>query len=186
MEKNFRSRKKCLKIVLYGPESTGKTTLAKSLAKYYNTVWVPEFAREYLQKKWDKKKEVCSMKDLSIIIKKQLKNQKGKEEKATQLIFCDTNFLVTKVWAKTHYDGYCPPEIKDLIQKESYDLYLLTAIDIPWKKDDLRDRPYQREEMFFAFEEELKKYNFPYLYLNGDFEKRMNTAINYLNKLLKK
>ena len=186
MEKYFRNKRKCLRIVLYGPESTGKTTLAESLAKYYKTIWVPEWARAYLQKKWDKKKETCSMKDLSVIIKKQIKSQKKNEKKANELMFCDTNFLVTKVWAKTHYDGYCPPEVNDLIKKEIYDLYLLTAIDIPWIKDDLRDSPHRRKEMFFAFEEELKKYNFPYIYLNGDFEKRMKTTINYLSKLLEK
>ena len=53
-----------IKIVLFGPESTGKTTLAKQLAKHYNTVWVPEYAREYLQKKWDDTKEICTLDDL--------------------------------------------------------------------------------------------------------------------------
>ena len=69
MEKN-NSKKSgdCLKIVLFGPESTGKTTLAKELASYYKTNWVPEFARDYLQRKWDQKKEVCSLEDLPIIV----------------------------------------------------------------------------------------------------------------------
>ena len=63
----------CLKIVLYGPESSGKTTLAKTLAAIYNTSWVSEYARNYLQEKWDKKKEVCNLNDLSLIVRGQIK-----------------------------------------------------------------------------------------------------------------
>ena len=65
MEKSIQQRaSNCLRIVLYGPESTGKTTLAKALAEHYQTTWVPEFARTYLQEKWDQKKEVCNLEDL--------------------------------------------------------------------------------------------------------------------------
>ena len=73
MEKNIQQRAtNCLRIVLYGPESTGKTTLAKGLAEIYQTTWVPEFARMYLQEKWDHKKEVCDLNDLRIIAKGQI------------------------------------------------------------------------------------------------------------------
>ena len=54
----------CIKIVLFGPESTGKSTLAQELAKHYNTNFVKEFARNYLQEKWDNHKKVCALEDL--------------------------------------------------------------------------------------------------------------------------
>ena len=68
MEENLQQQNSdCIRIVIYGPESTGKTTLAKALAEIYQTTWVPEFAREYLQNKWDSTKEVCSLEDLIMI-----------------------------------------------------------------------------------------------------------------------
>ena len=76
MEKNIHQQKSdCLRIVLYGPESTGKTTLARSLAEHYKTEWVPEFARNYLQRKWDKKQQVCTLNDLFSIAKGQIKQE---------------------------------------------------------------------------------------------------------------
>ena len=73
MEKNLKQQQSdCLRIVLFGPESTGKTTLAKALATYYDSSYVPEFARDYLQKKWDTTQEVCTLEDLLVIVKGQL------------------------------------------------------------------------------------------------------------------
>ena len=73
MEKDLQGKNSCLKIVLFGPECTGKTTLAKSLASHYNTQWVPEFAREYLQKKWNKHQKICQIEDLPVIVSGQLR-----------------------------------------------------------------------------------------------------------------
>ena len=106
----------CLKIVLYGPESSGKTTLAKTLAAIYNTSWVSEYARNYLQEKWDKKKEVCNLNDLSLIVRGQIKLENEAIRSAKKFVFCDTNILVTKIWAETHFDGYCPPEIENILR----------------------------------------------------------------------
>ena len=73
MEKNIEQQKStCLRVVLFGPESTGKTTMVKALAEFYETTWVPEFARDYLQKKWDKGKSICTLKDLLVIAEGQM------------------------------------------------------------------------------------------------------------------
>lgn len=174
-----------IKVVLYGPESTGKTTLAKQLAEHYNTHWVPEFMREYLQKKWDNEKKLVEKEDLIPIAKGQLKWEKEASQQVENLLICDTNLLELKVYSEYYYDGFCPPEIKNEATKDNYSIYLLTYIDTPWEADDLRDRPENREEMFRIFEAELKKQGFPYKILKGNENERFNKAVEIIDALLK-
>ena len=183
MVKNILQKKTdCLKIVLYGPESSGKTTLAKTLAAIYNTSWVSEYARNYLQEKWDKKKEICNLNDLSLIVRGQIKLENEAIRSANKFVFCDTNILVTKIWAETHFDGYCPPEIEKYSKIFQYDYYFLTNIDVPWVKDDLRDRPDNREEMFNYFKKQLDINEIQYSVVSGDRKERLKKAILILKK----
>lgn len=184
METRPQTSSRCLRVVLYGPESTGKTTLAKALANHYQTSWVPEFARSYLQEKWDKQQAVCTLADLPIIAQGQLAAENTAIAQANRLIFCDTNILVTKVWSETHFEGYCAPELNTILAQTHYDLYLLTSIDVPWEKDDLRDRPNDREQMFIYFKQQLEAYNFPFLVLEGSLEERIQKAVNTIDQLL--
>ena len=187
METNLQQQKSdCLRIVLYGPESSGKTTIAKALAKQFQTTWVPEFARNYLQEKWDQKKEVCSLEDLIIIAKGQINQENNLIEDANKFLFCDTNVLTTKAWSETHFNGYCAPEIQYWVDTFKYDHYFLTDIDVPWEADDLRDRPNNRKEMFNAFKQALVKYNKPYILVSGSVNNRIKTATKKIDKLLKK
>ena len=83
MEKNLKQQpSNCIKIVLFGPESTGKTTLSGQLARHYNSVWVPEYAREFLQNKWNDERKTCEPKDLLPIAKgqMQLENKLSKKQ----------------------------------------------------------------------------------------------------------
>lgn len=175
-----------IKVVLYGPESTGKTTLAKQLAEHYNTLWVPEFMREYLQKKWDSEKKLVAKEDLVPIAKGQLKLEKQASQQIENLLICDTNLLELKVYSEYYYDGFCPSEIKKEATKNNYSIYLLTYIDTPWESDDLRDRPENREEMFCIFEAELKMQGFPYVILKGNEKERFENAVEIIDALLKK
>lgn len=175
-----------IKVVLYGPESTGKTTLAKQLAKHYNTLWVPEFMREYLQKKWNSKKELVSKEDLIPIAKGQLKIENEISQHIENLLICDTNLLELKVYSEYYYDGFCPLEIKNEATQDNYSIYLLTYVDTPWEQDILRDRPNNRKEMFRIFEAELKKQNFPYQVLKGKEKERFENAVRIIDALLKK
>ena len=92
MEKTFeQTTASCLKVVLFGPESTGKTTLSRALAAYYKTVFVPEYAREFLQDKWDREQEICTKNDLIPIAKGQMKLENELAQKANKVLICDTN-----------------------------------------------------------------------------------------------
>ena len=186
METNLHQQKSdCLRIVLYGPESSGKTTLAKALAKEFETTWVPEFARNYLQEKWDQKKEVCSLEDLIIIAKGQINQENNLIEDANEFLFCDTNVLITKAWSETHFNGYCAPEIQYWVDTFKYDHYFLTDIDVPWQADDLRDSPNSRKQMFDYFENLLKNKKASYTLLKGNLNLRLGKAKKTLETLKK-
>ena len=174
----------CLKIVLFGPESSGKTTLAKKLSEYYQGTWVPEFAREYLQQKWDAEQKICEPQDILPIAIGQMKLENAAVHSEKKVVFCDTDLLETKVYSEAYYDGWCDDEVGKAALKNTYDLYLLTYIDTPWQADDLRDRPDQREEMFAYFKQALIKHGRPYLLVKGSLEDRMQLITNHLNSLL--
>ncbi|AKA34759.1 MAG: nicotinate-nucleotide adenylyltransferase [Muricauda sp.] len=185
MEEKFAQQPSDLvKVVLFGPESTGKTTLAKQLAAHYNTVWVPEYAREYLQEKWDREQKTCEPKDLLPIAEGQMASENALAKEANRLLVCDTDLLETKVYSEAYYLGYCDPELEKYALANQYDLYLLTYIDTPWVKDDLRDKPDERERMFACFKDALVKYGRNFVILKGDKETRLSTAINHIDKLL--
>ncbi len=173
----------CIKVVLFGPESTGKTTLAKALAEYYDTVWVEEFAREYLEKKWHSTAEICAREDIYPIAVGQMKLENEAAQKGTKFLFCDTTLLSTQVYAETYFDGWCDGRVKEANKKNQYDIYFLTDIDVPWEKDLLRDRPNQRQEMFDAFLIALNQRNLTYTLLHGTHEERMKLAITTIETL---
>ncbi|MEM0517941.1 MULTISPECIES: ATP-binding protein [Aequorivita] len=173
-----------IKVVLYGPESTGKTTLSKQLAAHYDTQWVPEYMRQFLEEKWNLKEELISINDLIPIAEGQLKLEKAAAKQADKLLICDTNLLELKVYSEYYYNDYCPEVIKSEATKNNYSIYLLTYIDIPWEPDILRDKPNNREEMFHIFEAELKKQGFPYKILKGNKNERFNKAVEIINALL--
>lgn len=173
-----------IKVVLFGPESTGKTTLSRHLAHHYNTVWVREYAREYLQDKWNNERKTCENSDLIPIAIGQMKLENELAKKADRVLICDTDLLETKVYSEEFYGGFVNPDLEEAATTNQYDLYLLTYIDTPWDADDLRDRPEQRLEMFNAFENALKKYNRPYILLKGDKKTRLDKAIKAIDKIL--
>ena len=171
-------------MVLFGPESTGKTTLSRNLAEHYGTSWVPEYARDYLQNKWDQEGKACEPHDLIAIAEGQIKLENEASQKAEKILFCDTDLLETKVYSEVYYDGWCDPLLEKYALINQYHLYLLTYIDTPWEPDDLRDRPEQREEMFASFKNALDKYNRPYVIMKGTQAERIATAVEHINKLI--
>jgi len=172
-----------IKVSMYGPESTGKTTLAKQLAEHFNTKWVPEFARDYLQEKWNNSKQICEELDLLPIAIGQIKLENQALLNANKVLFCDTNLLVTKVFSDVYYNN-CSKELKEAAYKHSYDLVFLTDIDVPWKKDDLRDSPKNRQQVFNVFEQNLIDSNLPYLKISGSIEERFDFSKNIIQELI--
>lgn len=171
-----------IKIVLFGPESTGKTTLAMQLAEYFETAWVPEFARDYLQEKWDSTSQICDVNDMLPIACGQTKLENDALSAANKFLFCDTNLLVTKIFSEVYYN-YCDPILDKAANEHEYDLFFLTDIDVPWEKDDLRDKPDERESVFAVFKQTLLDNNKPFITLSGDKDLRLSKAISIINDL---
>ncbi|WP_405575122.1 AAA family ATPase [Winogradskyella sp. Asnod2-B02-A] len=185
MEKELKQQpSNCIKVVLFGPESTGKTTLCRQLARHYHSVWVPEYSREYLQDKWNNEHKTCELKDLLPIAIGQMKLENELAQKTHSVLICDTDLLETKVYSEVYYKGTCDPILETHALKNSYDLYFLTYIDTPWEADDLRDKPNEREQMFKAFENALEINKRPYILLRGNKKERLELAIKHIDKLL--
>ena len=185
MEENLKQLPtEIIKIALYGPESTGKTTLSKQLAAEFNTICIAEFARDYLQEKWNTTKQICEPNDLLPIAIGQTKLENEALSKANQILFCDTNVLVTKVFSEIYYNK-CDFNIEKAAKKHKYDLFFLTDVDVPWEKDDLRDTPEEREKTLLIFEKELIEYHKPYIKLSGNEEERLAKATKIVIDLIK-
>ncbi|MFZ5972384.1 MAG: AAA family ATPase [Bacteroidota bacterium] len=162
-----------LKVCVLGPECTGKTELSQQLAAHYQTAWVAEYARAYL----DKLGRPYAQSDLLKIAHGQLRLEQEWARDANRLLICDTNLIVIKVWSEFKY-GNCDKEILDLIQASKYDLYLLTYIDIPWQHDPLREHPHKRETLFEIYLNEMKRQSTPFVEIKGTREARLQLAIN--------
>lgn len=175
-----------LKVVLFGPESTGKTTLAKQLAEHFQTTWAPEYMRQFLEEKWDNEERTITKNDLIPIAKGQILAEKVAAKKATKIFFCDTDLLQLKVYSEYYYHDFCEPEITIAALQEKPVLYLLTEIDVPWEPDFLRDRPNDRQNMFRIFEDELKLHKLPYKIVSGPEYERLKTAIHAIEKMVPK
>lgn len=183
MEKNLRQQKTAIiKIALFGPESTGKTTLAKQLAEYYETEWVPEFARDYLQEKWEENQHICVADDMLPIAYGQVALENEKLASAKKYLFSDTNLMVTKVFSEMYY-GFCDPLLNEAALEHEYDLFFLTDIDVPWEKDDIRDTADGRETVFSVFKQSLIDAKKPFITLSGDKESRLAKAVVIVDNL---
>lgn len=168
-----------LRIAIVGPECTGKTVLAEALAEHYNTEWVREYARGYL----DKLAIAYVEEDLLRIAKGQMLIEDEFFRDANKLLICDTNLLVIKVWSEFKYQ-HCNAWILEEIAKRKYDLHLLTYIDVPWQADPQREHPQEREKLYSIYKKELEQLQAPFLEIKGTMDERKNMAIHALDKLI--
>ncbi len=168
-----------LRIVLTGPESTGKTTLARRLAEHFRTVWVQEYAREYLQER----PGPYSLEDLEIIARTQRARQEGAARRANRLLFCDTDLLVIKIWAEYRF-GTSPEWVEKRLRTHPPDLFLLCQPDLPWEPDPLRENPHDRPELFQRYHRTLLHLGTPFEIVHGEGEERLARAIRCVKSRL--
>lgn len=170
-----------IKIAVVGAESTGKTTLCQSLAAHFEAALVPEYARLYFQKANIHNYQI---KDLELIAQKQFNLENEIVNKTNALVFCDTNIHTIKIWAELEFN-FCPHIILNLMQQCKYDFFLITANDLPWQKDDLRQNKFSRDLIFQMNLSEVKKTNTAFKVIEGTNAIRLNAAINAIKEHFK-
>lgn len=182
------------KVAILGAESTGKTTLCRDLAAYFNCPWVPEYMRLYLQNKWDNSQQTCTWEDLLPIAQGQIElenklalqsdqsDKSNQSKNTTHYLFCDTSLFELMIYANWYY-GDCPNVLTQAALAHHYDLILLTEVDIPWIADDLRDSPNDRTAISTRFKNELNYYNKTFRTIGGDRQQRVLQVVDWLTAL---
>jgi len=191
-----------IKISVIGPESTGKSTLCERLATHYNTMWCPEYAREYLQIHGTK----YNYEDLLVIAKGQvaveekyintisMRSATDNEESAhhstftaphSQLLFVDTDMSVMKVWCEFVF-GKCHRFILNQMAERKYDLFLLCNVDLPWIKDELREYPgiEIREKIYKMYKDIMINQPVPWIDISGEYDVRLKKAIDATEQII--
>ncbi len=168
------------RVAITGPESTGKSELAAWLANAYKTLWVPEYAREYLEKNGPD----YMLEDVETIARGQLKRENAAVENAREVLFCDTDMLVTKIWCEVVF-GTCPEWIEQQFHLHRYDLYLLCYPDIPWEPDPLRENPDDRGKLFTLYRQTLEENSLPFRVIKGLGDIRFENARTFVDEILK-
>ena len=164
------------KVCFYGPESTGKTTMAKRLAEVYQTEFVPEVSREMIAS------NNFTEEDIIRIGHAQTQRVLEKVKTANKILFCDTDLITTQIYSQT-YLHRVPGILYELERRIKYDRYFLFDIDLPWVDDGLRDLGNQRNEMYDVFKNELVKRKIPFIDVRGNHEEREEIIKKELNRL---
>jgi len=179
------------KIVIIGPESTGKSTLCEGLAAHYDTEWVQEYARGYMMAHGT----AYGYDDLSTIARGQLaleaaavaalgEREAGTAPTGDRVLFIDTDLYVMKVWSEYVF-GRCETWILKEIAARQYDGYLLCRTDLPWVKDELREYPdlATRERLYHIYKDILVNQNVPWVEIGGSADGRLKNAIEAVERL---
>jgi NadR type nicotinamide-nucleotide adenylyltransferase len=164
------------KIAIIGAESTGKTWLCETLAKHYQTVWVPEYARDYFN---DSDIYNYTLEDLVTIAKKQILLEEELIQTAQQYLFCDTTLITLKIWAELEFQT-TPKFISEQLLRIKYDHYFITNNDVPWTTDEQRQNKHSRDLLFKMNLEEVQKTGIPYTIITGIWDERLEMAIRTL------
>ena len=174
------------KIVIIGPESTGKSTLCAQLAAHYRTEWVREYAREYLEQHGTDYR----FEDLYTIAAGQMVREEKTfsslaTNKKSKVVFIDTDLYVIKIWSEFVFNKI-DNRILNAINIRKYDLYFLCDTDLPWVEDRLREYPDPavRKKLFKHYKEEMTEQSTPWVVISGNYEERLAAAILACDGLL--
>lgn len=171
------------RVAIVGAESTGKTTLAERLAAHFDTVWVPEYGREYADKKVASEGADSPWRTEEFVhiahVQREWEDEAAR--RSGPVLICDTDALATGVWHELYVGSRCP-EVEGLVGRHS--LYLFTQPDVPWVDDGTRDRPGQREWMTERFRERLAATGTPTVELAGEWAEREAAAVAAIAQLL--
>lgn len=165
------------KVCLFGPESVGKTTLARQLALTYQTVFVPEVARDLLTD------NAFTRADIIRIGRAQTEAVLAAERQANRILFCDTDLITTQIYSDI-YLHEVPPVLYELERKIAYNAYALLNTDVPWVADGLRDLGHRRDEMMIRFRHELDRRQIRYTLVSGSYTERLSNLQIISNQLL--
>ncbi len=177
---------KVQKIILFGAESTGKSTLAQQLATHYGTIWSPEFARIYLHTKHqislrEPHQPISVYQDIAPMAIGQMGLEDHFSAQAKDFFFCDTNLLTNLIYSH-YYFGKAPLWLSETISLRTYNLYLLLDIDVAWESDPLRDRPDSRAEVYGIFKKTLLERKQNFVEISGLGSDRLKNAICAIEK----
>lgn len=168
-----------MKIVITGPESTGKSRLTKALAEHFNSPFVAEYARQFLEQSGGQ----YTKDDLVTIAKGQIALEEEVGKASTDLILCDTSLEVVRIWSEWKYKT-CDRFILDEALKRKPDLFILLKPDIPWIPDPLRENPDNREEIYEKYQEVLKEYDTRVIEIGDYWQARLHQAIGEISSLI--
>jgi HTH-type transcriptional repressor of NAD biosynthesis genes len=168
------------RVCLFGPESTGKSTLARDLALHYQTTYVAEFARALL----DSKQGVCAPADIPLIARGQAAAEEALARQANRVLFCDTDLLTTTIWSDVLFRN-CPDWITQAAAARHYDLHLLLDVDVPWVDDTQRYLPHARETFFERCQAALAAHGRNFRVIRGDWASRFAQACRAADELLR-
>ena len=170
------------RVVVTGSESTGKTELARKLAKHFGAELVPEFVREFAEAR----NGVITFADHGPIARGQIELEDSHADAARRegrIVIQDTDLLSTVVYCE-HYFGGCPEWIVQTARERRPDLYLLCEIDVPWVADPVRDRGHMREEMQALFRAAVASSGAPVAVVEGTWSDRWSTAVARVAELV--
>ncbi len=182
MEERFKNLENNIqKIIICGPESTGKTFLSRDLAMHYNTSWIPEYARTYISGL----AREYNYDDLVHIAEKQIFELNNLPKNARKFVFFDTGLIITKIWFLEVYKKY-PLWLDEEIKKNKPELYLLCYYDLPWQFDVLRENGSleRRAYLFDKYQKEIEKIGCKYQIIRGFNEERLNLALNIIDNFI--
>ncbi len=169
------------KVVITGPESTGKTCLAERLAIHFNTEWVPEYARGYIASL----NREYNYSDVEHIAREQIRREQYYEKRVDGVLFFDTHLIITKIWFKVVYKTY-PKWIDQAIVDSGTGLFLVCNNDIPWVPDPLRENGGEMREVLLGYYvNEIKTLGIPWKMVTGEGWDRTDSAIEAVKSFLK-